>query len=87
MPQAEHSVTIDRPVHEVFAYVADGAKNQSWRSGVTDISLASGTAGTVGARYTQGMKGPGGRIAADIELTLAGQGVGEGDDDADRYMS
>lgn len=69
MPQAEHSVVIERPVHEVFAYVADGAKNQSWRSGVTDIALASGTAGTVGARYTQGMKGPGGRIAADYELT------------------
>ena len=69
MPQAEHSVVIERPVHEVFVYVADGAKNQTWRSGVTDIKLASGNVGTVGARYEQGMKGPTGRIAADYELT------------------
>lgn len=69
MPQAEHSVIIERPVPEVFAYIADGAKNPTWRSSVIDINLASGTAGAVGAHYTQGMKGPGGRIAADYEIT------------------
>lgn len=69
MPKAEHSVVIQRPVPEVFAYVADGAKNPNWRPSVTDIQLTGGSVGTVGARYTQGMKGPGGRIAANYELT------------------
>jgi hypothetical protein len=33
-----------------------------------DIRLATGAAGQVGARYEQGLKGPGGRIAGDYEL-------------------
>jgi uncharacterized protein YndB with AHSA1/START domain len=36
---------------------------------LADVRLAGGTPGQVGARYEQGMKGPGGRIAADYELT------------------
>ena len=59
MPSAEHSVTIARPVDEVFAFVADGLNGPRWRPGVLDVALASGSG--VGAVYKQGVKGPGGR--------------------------
>ena len=59
MLSAEREVTIARPVAEVFAFVADGLNAPSWRPGVMDISLASGTG--LGAVYKQGVKGPGGR--------------------------
>src|SRR6267143_4592751 len=69
MPSAKYSVVIQRPVADVFSYVIDGARSPSWRPSVADIRLAGGTQGQVGARYAQGMKGPGGRIPADYELT------------------
>jgi uncharacterized protein YndB with AHSA1/START domain len=68
MPDAERTITINRPVEEVFAFVADGRKATHWRSGVLDVDLVSGQG--VGARYSQGVKGPGGRrIPADYEIT------------------
>jgi uncharacterized membrane protein len=69
MPAATHSVTIRRPVRDVFAFVADGLNAPRWRSGVLDVERASGEG--VGAVYRQGVKGPGGRrIAADYEVTV-----------------
>lgn len=68
MAHATHSVTIDRPVDAVFAYVADGEKCPEWRPGVLDIRRTAGDG--VGATYAQGVKGPmGRRIAADYEIT------------------
>jgi uncharacterized membrane protein len=68
MPSAQHSVSIRRPVDEVFAFVADGENAKRWRPGVLDVSHQSGEG--VGAIYRQGVKGPGGRrIAADYEIT------------------
>jgi uncharacterized protein YndB with AHSA1/START domain len=68
MPDAERTITINRPVEEVFTFVADGRKAKHWRSGVLDVDLVSGQG--VGARYSQGVKGPGGRrIPADYEIT------------------
>jgi len=68
MPSAQGSVSIQRPPSEVFAFVADGANAQKWRSGVLDVAHVSGTG--VGAVWRQGVKGPGGRrIAADYEVT------------------
>jgi uncharacterized protein YndB with AHSA1/START domain len=69
MPSAKHSVVIERPVSEVFAYVIDGTTAPSWRPSCVDIRLATGSLGQVGARYEQGLKGPGGRIAGDYELS------------------
>jgi uncharacterized membrane protein len=37
VPSASHSVTINRPASEVFAFVADGENAPRWRSGVLDI--------------------------------------------------
>jgi uncharacterized membrane protein len=68
MPAATRSITIRRPVDAVFAFVADGTNGPKWRSGVLDVELVSGRG--AGARYRQGVKGPGGRrIAADYEVT------------------
>jgi uncharacterized membrane protein len=68
MPSAQHSVSICRPVEQVFAFVADGENATSWRPGVLDVSHQSGEG--VGAIYRQGVKGPGGRrIASDYEIT------------------
>ena len=68
MPSAERTITINRPIDEVFAFVADGRNAQRWRSGVLDVDLVSGAG--LGARYSQGVRGPGGRrVAADYEIT------------------
>ena len=69
MAQASYSVTIQKPVEEVFAFVADGEKCTQWRPGVLDIKRVSGDG--VGTRYAQGVKGPmNRRIAADYEITV-----------------
>jgi uncharacterized protein YndB with AHSA1/START domain len=68
MPSAEHSVSIRRPIGEVFAFVADGENAKRWRPGVLDVQHQSGDG--LGAIYRQGVKGPGGRrIPADYEVT------------------
>jgi uncharacterized protein YndB with AHSA1/START domain len=68
MPSATNTITIQRPVSEVFAFVADGLNGPKWRPGILDIAHASGEG--VGAVYRQGVRGPGGRrIAADYEIT------------------
>ncbi len=73
MPSARHSVTIARPVDQVFAFVADGENAMRWRPGVLDVRHVSGSG--VGAAYRQGVKGPGGRrIDADYVITEFGPG-------------
>ena len=68
MPSARNEITINRPPGEVFAFVADGLNASKWRPGVLDTALRSGSG--VGAVYSQGVRGPGGRrIAADYEIT------------------
>ena len=69
MRQASYTVTVNRPIESVFAFVADGEKCLAWRPGVIDIKRVSGDG--LGARYAQGVRGPTGRrIAADYELTV-----------------
>ena len=68
MPEAVHSITVPRPIDEVFAFLAEGENDPRWRSGVLDIERVEGEG--VGARYRQGVKGPmGRRVAADYEVT------------------
>jgi len=68
VPSAEHTVTINRPLHDVFAFVADKANDPRWRPGVAEIERLSGEG--AGASYRQVINGPGGRkIPADFELT------------------
>ena len=71
MPSAERTITINRPIADVFAYVSSGANATAWRSGVLDIAHVSGQG--VGEKWSQGVRGPGGRrIAADYEITAYG---------------
>jgi uncharacterized protein YndB with AHSA1/START domain len=68
MPSATSEILIDRARDDVFAFLADPENDRQWRSGVLDLKHVSGRG--VGARYAQGVKGPGGRrIPADIEIT------------------
>src|SRR5947209_20491563 len=68
MPSAASEILIDRARDDVFAFLADPENDPQWRSGVLDLKHVSGRG--VGARYAQGVKGPGGRrIPADIEIT------------------
>ena len=65
-----NEVVIERPPAEVFAFLADAENDPAWRPGVLDIARVSGDGPGAGARYRQGVKGPGGRrIDADIETT------------------
>jgi uncharacterized membrane protein len=68
MPRAANEVVVDRPVTEVFAFLADAENDERWRRGVIDVKRVSGDG--VGTVYAQGLKGPlGRRISADIEIT------------------
>ena len=46
MIKVEHSVVINRPVPEVFAFVTDPANNAKWQEGLVESRMAS--AGTMG---------------------------------------
>ena len=68
MAHAARTVMIEKPISEVFAFLADGVNDTKWRPQVASISHASGSG--VGAVYSQTMKGPGGRpIAGDFRIT------------------
>jgi uncharacterized protein YndB with AHSA1/START domain len=68
MPAATHSTTIPAPPEAVFAFITDEEHASSWRPAVLDIKLASGSG--KGARWSQGIRGPGGRrLPADFEVT------------------
>ncbi len=69
MAHAENTVIIHRPVESVFDFVLNGANNKLWRSSVLDIKPLSPAPYGVGSRFEQGLKGPGGRIAGDYEIT------------------
>jgi uncharacterized membrane protein len=67
VPQAERSITINRPIDDVFAFVADGTKARQWRSAVLDVERIGGDG--LKSTYRQGVKGLGGRrITADYEV-------------------
>jgi uncharacterized protein YndB with AHSA1/START domain len=73
MPSAANTVTVNRSPQDVFTFLADGANAPLWRPGVIDIGLISGSG--VGARWKQGVRGPGGRrIDADYEVTASDPG-------------
>jgi uncharacterized membrane protein len=68
MPSAERTIAIRRPVDQVFRFLSDGRTATQWRSGVIEVSKASGDG--VGALYRQVVRGPGGRpVDADYEIT------------------
>jgi uncharacterized protein YndB with AHSA1/START domain len=69
MPHAESTITIERPIEDVFAYLADGTNNLRWRPSVLSIERTSAEA-DAGATYRQKLRGPGGRtIDGDYQIT------------------
>ena len=69
MAHAEASITIQRPVETVFAFLLDGRNNPRWRPAVVDIQQRPGTPLGVGTVFKQGLKGPGGRrIDGDYKI-------------------
>lgn len=69
MAHAENSLTINRPISDVYFFLLEGANNQKWRPGVLDIAHDTSTPSGLGAVYKQGLKGPGGRIDGDYKIT------------------
>lgn len=69
MAHAEKTVLINRPVESVFDFILNGANNKLWRSSVLDIKPLSEQPYGVSSRFEQVLKGPGGRIAGDYEIT------------------
>ncbi|MFX0575165.1 SRPBCC family protein [Nocardia nepalensis] len=68
MPSAERTITINRPIADVFAFFADAENDPQWRGAVKEIKRDGPL--QVGARYHQVVVGPGGRgIPADIKVT------------------
>jgi uncharacterized protein YndB with AHSA1/START domain len=49
--RAKASVTVDRPIGDVFAYLADGRNMHEWVSGVGEVTVVEGTRGTADAVY------------------------------------
>jgi uncharacterized membrane protein len=68
MAHAEQSITIARPIKDVFDFILDGTNSPFWRSSVTDVQLLPGKPLGAGAVFKQGLKGPGGRIDGDYEI-------------------
>lgn len=69
MAHAQESIAIQRPASTVFAFILDGTNNPRWRPAVVDVQRVPGTPDGVGARFKQGLSGPGGRrIEGDYEI-------------------
>lgn len=72
MAHARQTVTVDRPIGDVFDFLADGLNEPRWRPDVQDVRLASGDGRSVGSVWAQTMRGPGGRrIKGDYRITGA----------------
>jgi uncharacterized membrane protein len=69
MAHAEGKIIIDRPIQLVFDFILDGANNPLWRASVMDIKPLSEKPYGVGSAFKQGLKGPGGRIDGDYQIT------------------
>lgn len=63
-------MTVERPIGEVFAFLADGLNEPTWRPDVRDVRLQTGNGTAVGSVWAQTMNGPGGRkIQGDYRTT------------------
>ena len=64
-----HSVDIDRPADEVFAFLADFENNPSWQGGMRSCEWTSEEHPAVGATYTQEARFMGRRIETRFVVT------------------
>jgi hypothetical protein len=67
--QATHDVTIDRPIENVFDFLADGTNNRYWQPMVVSTE-SDGTPIGVGTVFRQKVRHPlGFKVSADYRLT------------------
>ena len=69
MIKVEKSVTINKPVAEVFAFVTTNANSTKWQGGVESVQ-DEGPANTVGSRYTEVRKFMGQEMKTTLEITV-----------------
>lgn len=69
MAKFQAEVTIDRPVAEVFNFVADPASYSKWMNGVSEARLDPGAQLGTGARVQSKGKTPLGAYEAPMEIT------------------
>jgi hypothetical protein len=67
-------INIQRPIDEVFEYLAHLEKDLQWNPDVISCELVSGEAGLVGAQYNRTQKMLGQEMATTVELTLVEPG-------------
>ena len=65
----EHEIVIERPLDEVFAYVADPANVPEWQSGVVSTTKTSGESMGTGVRWREVRNFLGRRVQATLEAT------------------
>lgn len=70
MIKVEHSVVINRPVPEVFAFVTDPANNAKWQEGLVESRIVSPGAMDVGSQITDVRKFLGRDMESKLEVTV-----------------
>ena len=64
----EASVRIERPIDEVFAYVANPLLFSRWNSAVQTVHHASGESGVPGSTYSMRRQLPTGQVENELEV-------------------
>jgi len=69
MINVQESIVINRPVDEVFAFVANFENHPKWESNFQKVKLLTSTPSGVGAQYQCDMKLPGQTATSKFEIT------------------
>jgi len=69
MIKVEHSVVINRPVAEVFAFVTDPANETKWQDGVVSVKVTSAGALGVGSEVAETRKFMGRDMVSKIKVS------------------
>ncbi len=69
MTRFEHSVVIERPIEEVWAYVTEAANNPVWQGPMLEVRSGSGTTMEVGTQIEEIVQFLGKRFHITLEIT------------------
>ena len=69
MAKIENSITINRPIEEVFAFVTDVRNDVKWRSDVVESKVTSSGSLGVGATFEFASEFMGRKIETEVEMT------------------
>jgi uncharacterized membrane protein len=68
MHKLESDIVVNRPIEDVFNYVADISKHAEWRENLVEVKLTSPTSTQEGATYVYTMKFMGQKIETVSEV-------------------